>query len=109
MIKRPFMYVNIFWLIMPTYILFYEMIYQNLNDLKKQNNNNKYSNSSSGSITPNENPTKKMFESSIESPPEYYSIDKKKVTDAGTELGTKEETEKLIKNEELAEPLETNM
>ena len=25
MIKRPFMYVNVFWLIMPTYIMFYEI------------------------------------------------------------------------------------
>ena len=39
--------------------------------------------------------TKKMFESSIEPPPKYYSIDKRKVTNTGTELGTKEETERI--------------
>ena len=37
MIDRPFMYVNIFWLIMPTYIIFNEIINVNSYDLKRIN------------------------------------------------------------------------
>lgn len=43
MIKRPFMYVNVFWLIMPTYILFYEIFNVTINNneaLTNDNNNN---------------------------------------------------------------------
>lgn len=32
MIDRPFMYVNVFWLVMPTYILFYEILNVSLNN-----------------------------------------------------------------------------
>ena len=37
MIGRPFMYVNIFWLIMPTYIIFYEISNISLNKYSRTN------------------------------------------------------------------------
>ena len=37
MSERPFMYVNVFWLIMPTYIIFYEICNINLSKLNKYN------------------------------------------------------------------------
>lgn len=37
MSERPFMYVNLFWLIMPTYIIFYEIYNINLSKLNKYN------------------------------------------------------------------------
>lgn len=67
MLERPFMYVNVFWLIMPTYILFYEMFFLNLNKWKK--------------IIPetrmhNGNTYEKLESSSpIENPPDYFDMD----------------------------------
>ena len=37
MSERPFMYVNLFWLVMPTYIIFYEIFNTSLFKLKKYN------------------------------------------------------------------------
>jgi hypothetical protein len=39
MIYRPFMYVNVFWLIMPTYIMFYEIFNTTLNKYQRINSN----------------------------------------------------------------------
>ena len=66
MILRPFMYVNIFWMIMPSYILFYEMFFLNLDKWKKV---------SSQTTRHNENAYKKIKTSSpIENPPDYFDI-----------------------------------
>ena len=65
MIQRPFMYVNVFWLLMPTYILFYEMFFLNLNKWHKittrMYNGNTY--------------TKLESSSPIENPPNYFELD----------------------------------
>lgn len=63
MISRPFMYVNLFWLVMPTYILFYEMFFLNLNKWHKI------------TIINNGNTYHKLEPSSpAENPPDYFNI-----------------------------------
>ena len=64
MTMRPFMYVNIFWLIMPTYILFYEMFFLNLNKWSKVTIiNNGITYHKLEPISP------------CETPPEYFKLD----------------------------------
>lgn len=66
MIKRPFMYVNVFWLIMPTYIMFYEIFNVTLD--------NGYF---TISYTPDPNPNSinnKYLEQNYQQPPSYDDI-----------------------------------
>ena len=67
MLARPFMYVNVFWLVMPTYILFYEMFFLNLNKWKKIVSETRLHNGN----------TYEKLESStpIENPPDYFDMD----------------------------------
>ena len=75
MIHRPFMYVNIFWLIMPTYILFYEMFFLNLNKWYKVtttiHNGNTYN--------------KLESNSPVENPPNYFDLKQNEKTNSDAE------------------------
>lgn len=81
MIKRPFMYVNIFWLIMPTYIIFFELF--NLTILNKaliNSSTNNTTNTDTPLIVLNEKQTKisqgkKYTELDCEDPPPHYETE----------------------------------
>ena len=66
MLARPFMYVNVFWLVMPTYILFYEMFFLNLNKWKKVIPETRIFNGNSYEKLETTSP--------IENPPDYFEL-----------------------------------
>jgi hypothetical protein len=71
MLSRPFMYVNVFWILMPTYILFYELFFLNLNKWRKVTTNhtvNTYTKLES--ISPIE-----TLSNYFETPPNYFELD----------------------------------
>jgi hypothetical protein len=71
MIKRPFMYVNVFWLIMPTYIIFFEIFNQRLVNINANPNNHNSDNPSNKTRTRKSRDRRYQLLEDIGEPPSY--------------------------------------